>query len=116
MQIHDAIRLVREVCARRHFSINTEKTYIYWLGRYGVFLKDPKLKMLTSEGKMEAFLTGLAMTGYAAATQNQAFNALLVWRNLWRNKRRWPGGWPKPTGSTGFSWLCRGCWGRNGAR
>ena len=26
---------MREVCALRHLSINTEKSYIHWLGRYG---------------------------------------------------------------------------------
>ena len=35
---------MREVCALRHRVINTEKTYTGWLGRYGAFLKDPKLK------------------------------------------------------------------------
>ncbi len=68
---------MRELCVLRHLSINTEKTYIHWLGRYGLFLKDPKLKHLTPERKMEAFLTRLALSGVAASTQNQAFNALL---------------------------------------
>ena len=68
---------MREVCALRHLSINTEKSYIHWLGRYGFFLKDPKLTLLTAEKKMEAFLTRLAFTGVAASTQNQAFNAIL---------------------------------------
>jgi len=77
MQIHHATRLMREVCALRHLSINTEKSYIHWLGRYGFFLKDPKLTLLTAEKKMEAFLTRLAFTGVAASTQNQAFNALV---------------------------------------
>jgi hypothetical protein len=36
---------MREVCALRHLSINTEKTYTHWLGGYGFFLKDPKYKM-----------------------------------------------------------------------
>jgi integron integrase len=62
----------------RHLSINTEKTYVHWLGRYGVFLKQQKLSsQTTTERKMEAFLTTLAKTGMSASTQNQAFNALL---------------------------------------
>ena len=52
---------MREVCALRHLSINTEKSYIHWLGRYASFLMDPKLKTLTAEKKMEAFLTRLAI-------------------------------------------------------
>jgi integron integrase len=77
MQINHATRLMREVCALRHLSINTEKSYIHWLGRYASFLMDPKLKTLTAEKKMVAFLTRLAKTGMSASTQNQAFNALL---------------------------------------
>jgi site-specific recombinase XerD len=77
MQIPDAVRLVREACAVRYLSVSTEKTYTHWLGLYGTFLKDPKLKTLTSERKLEALLTRLAMTGVSASTQNQAFNALL---------------------------------------
>lgn len=77
MQIQDAIRLLRATCAVRHLSLSTEKTYVHWLGRYGRFLKDPKAKDLTTERKMEIFLTRLARTGMSASTQNQAFNALL---------------------------------------
>ena len=77
MLIHHAIRSLREYCALRHFSLQTEKTYVHWLGRYGAFLKAPKLRALPSEKKMEAFLTHLALSGVAASTQNQAFNALL---------------------------------------
>ncbi len=58
--IQHATRLIREVCALKHLSINTEKTYIHWLGRYASFLRDPKLKALTAEKKMEAFLMQMA--------------------------------------------------------
>ena len=68
---------MREVYALRHLSINTETTYTHWLGRYGSFHKDPKLKTLTSERKIEAFLTRLALTRVSASTQNQAFNAVM---------------------------------------
>ena len=44
MLIHHAIRSMRELCVLRHLSINTEKTYTHWLGRYGLFLKDPQLR------------------------------------------------------------------------
>ena len=77
MQIQHAIRLLREACALRHLSINTENTYTHWLGRYGAFLKDPRFKNLTTEKKMAGFLTRLALSGVSASTQNQAFNALL---------------------------------------
>jgi len=77
MQIHYAISLMRETCVLRHLSINTEKTYTHWLGRYGSFLKEAPVQSLASEKKMEAFLTRLAISGVSASTQNQAFNALL---------------------------------------
>jgi len=77
MSINDAIGLLRETCALKHFSLNTEKTYVHWLQRYGKFLKDPKHKNLLTEQKLETFLTNLALAGVSASTQNQAFNALL---------------------------------------
>jgi hypothetical protein len=80
MQISDAIRSV-ELCALRHLSINTEKAYTHWLGRYGTFLKDPDLHLLSSEQKMEAFLTRLALLGASASTQNQP-------RKRWANFSR----------------------------
>jgi site-specific recombinase XerD len=82
MQIQHAMRLVREVCALRHLSINTEKTYTHWLRHYGLWLRDPKLKSLATEQKLEAFLTQLAHSGVSAATQNQAFNAGAFVRDL----------------------------------
>ena len=42
-----------------------------------MFLKDPNLKGLASETKMEHFLTRMAQSGVSASTQNQAFNAIL---------------------------------------
>jgi hypothetical protein len=57
---------MREVCALRHLSINTEQSYIHWLGRYASSLMDPKLKLLTTGMKIEAFLTRLAITGVSA--------------------------------------------------
>ena len=83
MKLHHALRLVRETCALRHLSINTEKTYIHWIGRYASFLKQKRGESLTPEQKMEAFLTRLALTGTSVETQNQAFNALLfLYRNV----------------------------------
>ena len=77
MQIPIAIHLMRETCVLRHFSFKTEKTYVYWLKRYGEFLKDQPVASWTTEQKIERFLTLLATGGGSASTQNQAFNALL---------------------------------------
>ena len=71
MQILHAIRLMRETCALRHLSINTEKTYTHWLGRYGAFLKHHHAKPMTTEQKIETF--PLRRPG-AAGTQSKAPN------------------------------------------
>src|SRR5512133_3399100 len=77
MQISTAIHLMRETCVLRHFSLKTEKTYVYWIRRYSEFLKHQPVQTWTTEQKMERFLTLLAKAGGSASTQNQAFNALL---------------------------------------
>jgi site-specific recombinase XerD len=69
-QVQDVIRL-------KHYSYQTEKTYIYWIRRYILFhdKRHPK-DMGTPE--IEAFLTDLAVNQkVAASTQNQALNAIL---------------------------------------
>jgi len=78
MLISNAMTLVRETGMLRHLSINTEKSYIHWLRRYGAFLLNQRaLGLASSAEKLGAFLTSLAKTGISASTQNQAFNALL---------------------------------------
>jgi integron integrase len=71
---------VREVMRLKHYSLRTERTYCDWIRRYIHFhhmkLRDELLS--GPEAKMELFLSDLAVSGQvAAATQNQAFNALL---------------------------------------
>ena len=62
----------------KHLSVQTEKTYVHWVKRYGAFLQAAKLPPdQPSETNMEALLNRLARTSAAAATRNQAFNALL---------------------------------------
>ncbi len=62
----------------KHLSVETKKTYVHWVKRHGAFLQAAKLPLdQPFETNMEAFLTSPARTGVAAATQNQAFNALL---------------------------------------
>jgi len=77
MQLLQALNLLNETCAIRHYSLKTQKSYSHWLRRYSAFLKDPKFKLLSPEEKLEAFLTRLALSGISASSQNQAFNALL---------------------------------------
>jgi integrase len=70
----------REVMRFKHYSIRTERCYCDWLRRYIHFHKMRSWEELTQDpkAKMELFLSDLAVNGQlAAATQNQAFNALL---------------------------------------
>jgi len=61
----------------KHFTRRTKETYIYWITRYNAFLKSHRdLDTVPSTQKVEAFLSDMA-PNVAAATQNQAFNALL---------------------------------------
>jgi integron integrase len=71
------ISRVREQIRLRHFSIRTEQAYVEWIYRY---IKFHKTRHPADMGNQEvaAFLTYLAVDrSVAAATQEQAFNALL---------------------------------------
>lgn len=77
MKTGEAIERARAVIRRQHKTIATEQTYLHWLRHYigAVKCLPPTL---TSEQKVERFLTDLALVrNVSAATQNQAFNALL---------------------------------------
>ena len=76
MNADSALELLRNTIRRKHFSFSTEQTYSGWLVRFMGFVK--RLPPgLSSEQKLERFLTALAKDEVAASTQNQAFNALL---------------------------------------
>lgn len=64
-----------DICRRKHLAFATEKAYRLWIQSYIQALagKSPKGN---SEEKAEAYLTNLARRGVAAATQNQALNAI----------------------------------------
>jgi len=76
MNAFQAEETLRQVIRLKHFSLSTEECYVGWLRRFMRHLG--KLPPgLTSEKKMEAFLSALAREEVSASTQNQAFNALL---------------------------------------
>jgi integron integrase len=62
-----------------HYSIHTERTYLDWIKRYIAFHRmKSRDDLAEGEKKIEAFLTHLAVDErVAAATQNQAMNALV---------------------------------------
>jgi len=81
MNSYAAVCRLRDVMRRQHMAFRTESMYVYWLKRYcnAVQRMPPDL---TSEKKVERFLTDLAtINNVAASTQNQAFNALLYFYN-----------------------------------
>ena len=68
---------VRDLMRVRHYSYQTEQTYLKWMRRYIGFhnIRNP-VEMGAPE--VEAFLTHLAVEGnVSASTQNQALFALL---------------------------------------
>src|SRR5215471_15867417 len=70
---------VREVLRVKHYSIRTERCYCDWIRRYVQYHKmRSREELFPGGGKVEEFLSDLAVNGQvAASTQNQAFNALL---------------------------------------
>ncbi len=70
---------VQQVLSLHHYSIHTERSYIEWIIRFVRFHGMPSREdLLPAEPKIESFLTDLAVHGnVAAATQNQAINALV---------------------------------------
>ncbi len=68
---------VREVLRYHHYSIRTEKAYVRWILQFIHFHKKQHPKNL-GKSEIEAFLSYLASERHvAAATQNQAMNAIL---------------------------------------
>jgi integron integrase len=70
---------VREVMRVKHYSLRTERSYSEWIRRYVRFHRmRSRDELFPGAGKVEEFLSDLAVHGHvAASTQNQAFNALL---------------------------------------
>jgi integrase len=77
LQWEQMLEEARNAIRLRHFSLSTEKTYLGWIARFKIFLKDRDPYSL-EVSDMKNFLTHLARVGrVSASTQNQAFNALL---------------------------------------
>src|SRR5258708_15927161 len=66
-----------EVMRFKHYSIRTETTYREWVKRY-IFFHGKRHPREMGSMEVSRFLSDLAVTRHvAAATQNQAFNAIL---------------------------------------
>jgi integron integrase len=81
---------VRDVLRLRHYSYETEKSYIHWIKRFVSFhhMKPPR-DMGAAE--VEAFLTDLAVQQKVApSTQNQALSALIfLYREVYQRDTNW---------------------------
>ena len=71
---------VRKVLRLQPYSIHTERSYVAWIIRFVRFHgMRSREDLFPAEPKIAAFLTDLAVHGnVAAATQNQAMNALVL--------------------------------------
>ena len=68
---------VREVMRYKHYALRTEETYWHWIRRYILFHGKRHPREMGAED-VRVFLSHLATAGgVAAATQNQALNALV---------------------------------------
>jgi integrase len=69
--------IVRDKIRFKHYSISTEKTYLFWIKHY-IFFHNKKHPIDMAKNEIEEFLTFLATKKQVApTTQNQAFNAIL---------------------------------------
>lgn len=69
--------IVRDKIRFKHYSISTEKTYIFWIKHY-IFFHNKRHPIDLGKQEIEDFLTFLAVTKkISPTTQNQAFSALL---------------------------------------
>lgn len=69
--------VVRDKIRFKHYSISTEKTYIFWVKHY-IFFHQKRHPLDLGKKEIEDFLTFLAVTKKVSpTTQNQAFSALL---------------------------------------
>jgi integron integrase len=75
---------------RRHYSYETEKSYVHWIKEFIRFHNMAPPRSLGAEA-VEAFLTHLAVhKQVAASTQNQAFSALIfLYREVYQLDTDW---------------------------
>ena len=84
MKLEEMIEQVRVVCRMRRLSRHTEDTYVGWIVRFGRHVRT--CPGLAREDRVRTFLEKLAAR-CAAATQNQALNAIVF---LYRDVIREP--------------------------
>ncbi len=80
----DSIDTMQRALRVRHYSLRTEKSYLYWSRKYLLYCDEKNLDEKSSNSFTD-YLTHLDLVRHvAASTQNQAFNSLLfLFRNTW---------------------------------
>ncbi len=77
LQKKKLLDVVRDKIRFKHYSISTERTYIYWI-KYFILFHDKKHPVEMGKDEIELFLTFLAVEKkISPTTQNQAFSAIL---------------------------------------
>src|SRR5438445_121989 len=93
---------VREVLRLRHYSIRTEQSYCDWIRRFIKFHRmRSREELIPGEGKIEMFLSDLAINGKVAAslkTRRLMRAAFPLPRGAAPAVREYPGGTGKPAG------------------
>ena len=75
----DLLNRLKEIIRLRHYAPATEKTYLLWTRRFLLYHQKTGSSSQPSRNDLKAFLTHLAINDkVSASTQNQAFNALLL--------------------------------------
>jgi len=71
------LNIVRDKIRVKHYSLSTERTYVYWI-KYFILFHNKKHPIQMAKPEIESFLTYLAVQKRVSpTTQNQAFSALL---------------------------------------
>jgi integron integrase len=77
MQKKKLLDVVRDKIRFKHYSISTERNYLYWI-KYFILFHDKKHPVEMGKIEIEKFLTYLAVDKKVSpTTQNQAFSAIL---------------------------------------
>ena len=77
MQKKKLLEIVRNKIRVKHYSISTERTYLYWI-KYYILFHNKTHPIQMGKIEIEAFLTYLAtQKRVSPTTQNQAFSAIL---------------------------------------
>jgi len=86
MNTDEAVNVLTKAVRLKHLALSTERTYRHWLVQFCRFLPTVP-EELSSERKIERWLTSLALCDVSASTQNQAFNSILFfYRNCLRQE------------------------------